>query len=84
VNSSDDEVADVPPGVWTVTSTVPAEPEGEVTVNDVGLLEVTDAEAPPNATVDPDVNPEPLITTDVPPANGPSDGLIPVTEGTAS
>jgi hypothetical protein len=51
----------------------------------VALFSVTDDDTvDPNATVDPGVNPVPVIVTDVPPSNGPADGETPVTVGTGS
>jgi len=77
VNLSAGEGEDVPPGVVTVTSTVPAEPAGLVTVIDVALLTVI---APvtfaivPNVTEVAPVNPVPVMVTDVPPERGPDAG----------
>src|SRR5208283_830056 len=85
VNSSTGEVALVPPGVVTVTSTVPAEPTGETAV--IWVVEVTvklDAAVVPNITAVAPVNPVPVIVTVVPPATGPAAGVIPVTTGTGS
>ena len=63
-------VALVPPGVDTVTSTVPADPAGATTVNDVADTTFTDVPAfPPNDT---DVNPDTKFVPDtvtVAPAN---------------
>ncbi len=84
MNSSALDVADVPPAVCTVTSTVPAEPDGEVTVNDVPVWEITVPAVEPNSTLDPDVNPVPVTVTDVPPTNAPSSGDTPVTVGIGS
>ncbi len=75
--------AEVPPAVVTVTWTAPADPAGEVTVNDVALTNPTETPAvAPNATVEAAVNPDPVTVTVVPPANGPAAGAIPVTAGT--
>ena len=85
VNSSTGEVALVPPGVVTVTSTVPAVPAGETAV--IWVAEVTvklDAETVPNFTTVAPVNPVPVTVTVVPPATGPDAGVIPVTVGTGS
>ncbi len=85
MNTSAFTVVLVPPAVVTVTATGPAEAEGDTAVNDDALVYDTDAAAlVPNSTVEPAVNPVPLITTDVPPTNGPSSGLIPVTAGIGS
>ena len=76
------EVADVPPGVVTVTSTVPAAWAGEVTVICVLETKVTPVPGvPPKLTVAALVNPVPVIVTRVPPANGPDVGEMPVTVG---
>ena len=75
----------MPPGVVTVTSTVPADPTEEIAVIDVALFTVTPAAAvTPNFTVAPETNPVPEIVTLVPPASGPAEGLTAVTVGTAS
>ena len=74
-------VALVPPGVVTVTSTVPA-PTGEVAVMPVGLLTVKLAAAVvPNLTALAPVKPVPVIATEVLPVVGPEAGLTPVTVG---
>jgi hypothetical protein len=84
VNWSPDEVADVPPGVVTVISTVPAEPAGLVAVIEVGLFTVYDAATVlPNFTPVAPVKPVPVIVTEVPPAIGPAAGEMLVTAGTA-
>jgi hypothetical protein len=73
-------VALVPPGVVTITLTVPDAPAGEVAVIDVDELTVTPVpELAPNFTVDPLTNPVPVMVTDVPPAKGPALGLTAVT-----
>jgi hypothetical protein len=75
---------EVPPAVLTWISTVPV-PAGLVAVKDVSEFTVREVAAvEPNSTVDPDVNPVPVRFTTVPPANGPSCGLVPVTVGTGS
>jgi len=75
-------VADVPAVLVTLRSTTPAAPAGEVAVIWVGELTVTAVPAPaPNATVEPVMNPVPVIVTTVPPASGPDVGLIAVTVG---
>ena len=79
------EVVEVPPGVVTVTSTVPADPAGEVaeihppefTVNEVALVE-------PNLTAEAPRKPvPPMFTFAPPPAVGPAFGLTVVTVGVA-
>jgi len=71
----------VPPGVVTVTSTVPV-PAGEVAVIDVVLLTVNDvALVLPNLTAVAPVKLAPVIVTLVPPAAGPLLGEIEVTAG---
>jgi hypothetical protein len=75
------EVAEVPFGVVTVTSTVPV-PAGEVAVIDVGLLTTTPVAAlAPKWTAVAPVNPVPVMVTVVPPAAGPDVGLTAVTVG---
>ena len=77
-------MADVPPTLVTVTSTLPAACAGAVAVIDVAELTVTlVAATPPKLTVSPAVNPVPVIVTDVPPAVGPLVGLTAVTVGGA-
>ncbi len=75
-------VALVPPGVVTVMSTVPAVPAGAVAVIWVALSRVNDlaALAPKSTAVAP-VKSLPDITTEVPPAPGPPDGLSARTTG---
>ena len=73
----------VPPGVVTVTLTVP-EPAGEVMLRLVSL--VTPRMVPavvPNLTAVAPVNPVPVIVTDVPPPAGPLTGDKLVTVGVA-
>jgi hypothetical protein len=83
VNRSDADVADVPAVLVTVTSTAPGVTvAGELAVIDVGEFTVTPvAEAVPNFTVEPVMNPVPVIVTDVPPAVEPDVGVIDVTVG---
>jgi len=82
VNWSALEVAEVPPGAVTVTSTSPAEPAGEVAVIEVSLFTVKSvAGTEPNMTVEHPQNPVPVIDTDVPPSVDPDVGLTPVTVG---
>ena len=85
MKSSADEVADVPPGVVTVTFTVPALSAGLVALIELDELTVTPvaAEAPKSTAVAP-VKPLPGIVTDVPPAVDPVFGLTPETVGTAT
>ena len=76
-------VAEVPPTVVTLTSSVPV-PAGEVAVIDVAELTVKPVAAvAPNVTADAPVNPVPVIVTVVPPAVGPEVGEIDVTVGAA-
>ena len=83
VNWSAAPVALVPPGVVTVTSTVPADSAGAVAVILLELLTVyAPAAVPPKLTAVAPVNPVPVIVTLVPPAVGPDAGLTLVTEGT--
>ena len=78
-------MAEVPPGVVTVTSAMPAEPAGLVAV-----IEVAEVTVKPVAAVDPNVTAlaalrlVPLTVTVVPPARGPVAGATPVTVGTGS
>ena len=84
VNWSAGLVADVPPNVVTVTSTIPAEPAGDVAMIDVGLLTVKlVAAAVPNITAEAPLRFVPVIVTDVPPVAGPAVGAIPLTVGGA-
>ena len=81
VNSSAELVALVPPGVVTVTSTVP-DPAGLVAVIWVALLTVNDvAGVVPKLTAVAPVRLVPVIVTVFPPAVVPDDGLTPVTVG---
>jgi hypothetical protein len=78
------EVAEVPPGVDTVTSTVPALPAGDVTVTEVVLLTTTPvAVLAPKWTAVALVRAVPVIVTLVPPAVDPDVGLTLVTVGAA-
>ena len=68
-------VALVPPGVVTVTSTVPALPAGAVAVTCEALTTVTlVATFEPNSTAVAPVRLVPVIVTVVPPAVGPRTG----------
>jgi hypothetical protein len=74
--------AEVPPGVVTVTSTVPAVSAGEVVVMLVSLTTVkVSAVVSPKLTTPALVKPVPVIVTAVPPASGPAAGATPVTTG---
>jgi hypothetical protein len=80
-------VADVPPAVVTVISTVPADSAGDVAVTDVAELTVTltaACPAPKLTDVPPDTKFVPEIVTDVPPPVGPAPTLTPVTVGNGS
>jgi hypothetical protein len=78
-------VADVPPEVVTVTSTVPADPAGAVAVICVAEFTVNElAAVDPNFTALAPVSVAPVIVTVVPPATGPEDGLMPATVGAAT
>jgi hypothetical protein len=74
--------AEVPLGVVTVTSTVPA-PEGALTVSEVELTTLMEVPgfADPKSTAVAPVKPVPVTVTEVPPAAGPLLGLTPVTVG---
>ena len=79
---SAEDVALVPPGVVTVTSTVPTEPAGATAFNSVADTNVTVAdESVPNLAVAPDAKFVPVIVTVFPPAVGPAVGLTAVTVG---
>jgi hypothetical protein len=81
VNRSAAAVADVPPTVVTVTSTVPV-PAGDVAVIWVAELTVKlVAAVPPMVTPVAPVKLVPVTVTEVPPAVVPELGLIPVTVG---
>ena len=81
MNRSAGDVADVPPGVVTVTFTVPV-PAGLLAVIVVSLttVKLVAAVVPKSTAVAP-VKPLPVIVTNVPPAAGPAVGLRPVTVG---
>jgi hypothetical protein len=71
----------VPPGVRTVTWTVPA-PGGEMAVREVSERTVNDvAGAVPKSTTVAPFNPVPLTVTLVPPVLGPEDGVTALTVG---
>ena len=85
MNWSADEVALVPSGVVTVTSTLPAAPAGEAVVIWVSesTVKVT-GEVIPNAMLVVLLNPVPVTVTGVPPATGPLTGEMPVIVGMAA
>ena len=86
MNRSSALIAEVPPGVVTVTSTVPL-PAGLtaviwvslLTVKLVAIVEPTSTAS--NETLVAQVNPVPVRVTLVPPASGPLVGLMLLTEG---
>ena len=81
MNLSAKEVAEMPPAVVTVMSTVPATPGGAVAVIEVAESAVMAPDDDPKLT---EVAPERLVpetVTDVPPAVGPLIGITPVTAG---
>jgi hypothetical protein len=87
VNLSAALVADVPPAVVTMMSTVPAGTAGDVAVIDVAELTVTlvaGCPVPNSTVVAPTTKFVPVIVTEVPPATGPALGAMPVTVGTAA
>ncbi len=74
----------VPPEVVTVTLTVPL-PDGEVAVMEVELLTVKLAVFPePKSTALAPVRFVPVTVTEVPPADGPEEGLTELTVGAAT
>ena len=77
-------MADVPPAVVTLTSTVPALPAGDVAVIEVAELAVTVAEFEPKSTAVAEDRFVPVMTTWVPPAADPLIGRIEVTVGAAT
>ena len=81
MNRSAGTVAEVPLGVVTVTSTVPADPAGEVTVIDVAESAVTVPATVPNLTDVAEARPWPVTVTVVPPLAGPEVGAMAVTVG---
>ena len=84
VYMSADEVADVPLGVVTVISMVPATWAGAVAVICVALLTVNEVAAvPPKDTAVAPVKPVPVIITGVPPVIDPEVGETLVTTGAA-
>ena len=84
MNWSAADVAEVPPAVVTLTSTVP-EPAGDVAVIWVGELTVKPvAEVAPNVTAVVPEKPLPVMVTVVPPASGPDVGETELTVGAAT
>jgi hypothetical protein len=84
VNWSAAEVAEVPPAVVTLTSTVPV-PAGEVAVIEVAELTVKPvAGVAPNVTAVVPAKLVPVMVTEVPPAPGPEVGEIEVAVGAAT
>ena len=85
VNWAAAEVAEVPPAVVTVTSTLPAACAGLVAVSVVAEVTATlVAVLPPKLTVAPGWKLVPVIVTVVPPAVGPAVGLTALTVGLAT
>lgn len=81
MNSAPDDDADTPPGVVTVTETVPL-PAGDVAAIEVELVTLTAvAGLAPKSTVAPLTKPVPVMVTVVPPPAGPLLGLTLVTVG---
>ena len=84
LNWSADEVVEVPPGVVTVVSTVPAASLGVVAVISVELTTLKEVAAVvPNLTALTEVKAVPVIVTTVPPPLGPALGDTLVTVGTS-
>jgi hypothetical protein len=83
VNWSAALVAEVPPAVVTVMSTIPAASDGEVAVHEVVDAQVTAVAAvvPKLAVLAPTTKPVPVIVTAVPPRSGPTLGEIELTTG---
>jgi hypothetical protein len=87
VYRSSEIAAEVPPGVLTVTSTVPAVSEGELAAQLVFVQLTAVAALEPKLTVvetEPETKPVPVTVTTVPPKSGPADGLMEVTVGITS
>ena len=82
VNWSGVPVAEVPPAVVTVISTMPL-PAGLIAVIWVSLTMLNFAGAGPKETLVAPVKPVPVIVTEVPPVLDPLDGLILVIVGGA-
>ena len=81
VNSSADDVVNVPPGELTVTSTVPVPCSATVLMDESELIAKLATGTPPNDTTVAPVNPVPKIVTGVPPAALPLVTSSPVTVG---
>jgi hypothetical protein len=82
VNWSAEEVAEMPPGVVTVMSTVPAVPAGLVAL--IWLAELTvklEAALLPKSTAVAPLRLVPVMVTTVPPMLVPEVGLMPLTTG---
>ena len=79
-------LADVPPGVVTVTSTTPASSAGEVAMQAVAREQLAEvpADDPKDTVAVPMMNPVPEMVTTVEPAGGPEVGVMAVTTGRAS
>jgi hypothetical protein len=79
---------EVPPGVVTVMSTVPAEPVGEVAEHKMVVEQLTEvaAKLPKLAVVValPVMKPVPVMATTVPAVSGPAFGLMDVIAGITS
>ena len=83
MNLSALEVADVPPGVVTRTSTTPATSGGATAVSPPAPSGVNDVAATvPKVTPVTPARPAPVTVTGVPPVVGPLGGDRPVTAGT--
>jgi len=78
--------AEVPPGVVTVTVTLPGDPGGEVAVHVVADEHETPVAAavPKSTVVEPTTKPVPVMVITVPPIRGPASGVTEVTEGMGS
>ncbi len=84
MNRSADEVALVPLGVVTVTSTTPAAWAGAVAVIEEVEVTVKAAGAEPKSTALVPVKPVPVIVTGVAPVVGPAPALSALTDGASS
>ena len=81
MNLSATEVAEIPPAVVTVMSTVPAPPGGAVAVIELAESAVMAPNDDPKLTEVAAERFVPEIVTEVPPAVGPLFGITPVTAG---
>ena len=82
VNWSAALVGDVPPGVVTVTSTVPAAADaGDVAITSVSETGVTETPVVPKCTVVAPDSPVPMMSTTLFPVRAPALGVIEVTVG---